>query len=158
MFPSLEVVRTHWKVLYYSFSIFFICHLKPLSFPYVSLQFLKLLLIFYQLHFKSMTSLLGTHVGALVRLRKHPQIASSMFMNHPWVPYFLWSSCRWLMLSILCWFLLVLTSKYYNICLCPNFRLCFSFCYPLAFLSKFPYFWHSSTFVKESGQGGLIFV
>lgn len=29
-----------------------------------------------------MTSLLGKHAEPLVRLRKHPQIASSMFMNH----------------------------------------------------------------------------
>lgn len=29
-----------------------------------------------------MTSLLGKHARPLVRLRKHPQIASNMFMNH----------------------------------------------------------------------------
>lgn len=83
LFPSPETVRTHWQILrYYSFSIFFICHPKPLSFPYDSLQFLKLLLIFYQLHFKLLTSLLGKHARPLGSLRKHPQIASNMSVNH----------------------------------------------------------------------------
>ena len=47
-FPSLQIVRAHWQILLcYSFSTFCICHPKPLSFPYDSLQFLKLLLIFH---------------------------------------------------------------------------------------------------------------
>ena len=47
-FPSLQIVRAYWQILLcYSFSIFFICHPKPLSFPHDSLQFLKLLLIFH---------------------------------------------------------------------------------------------------------------